>query len=547
MARVAFVQDGLIEYMGFMQMSSVLKAAGHEVEVFYDDQLHPDRVADEVGRFRPDVIGYSILTPSRGWAIGSATQLKRRTGALTVAGNVDAILNTEAVAESGAFDLVCLGEGEICMVELCGRIDAGADWTDIVGFWAVTDEGIVQNPKLTELVDMNELPPIDRDMYDKYRFFRRSPYLRVYVGRGCPFRCSFCANTTMTDSYGGSRYLRKRDPSRFIDDLERMVASRPNRIKRIFLLDEVLWFDRAWLREFLELYRDRIGIPFTMHFKFNGGVTEDDVRLMRDAGAALVIVAAETGDESLRRGLMNKPVSNAHILKVGSWMKKYGLRYGPTAFFGLPGQSFDQHLRELDFYREFGGFYVWSTFFQPYPGLVLTEHPEIESLMAQPPDFGATLHTQMHLEVPDQTRLVNLKKVYFLMVRFPRLTRPLAWLCRFRIPVFFDAVFAAHFAYYYLLSEGCSTYQFLVHVKDYVVNPMLRKMQPLNSSGRPYDPGYPKQQAPREPTATESVAASRPADSGTGAPRADPSGSGADACRDASPSPVSVEIGPVRR
>ncbi|MCU1498069.1 MAG: Radical domain protein [Acidimicrobiales bacterium] len=518
MARIAFCQDGLIEYMGYMQMASVLKAEGHQVEIFFDDQLHQKRFLREMRRFRPDVVGFSVLTPSRPWAIALAEKLRSLTGAITVCGNVDAILNPDAIAESGAFDLVCTGEGEVPLTELAAAVDAKADWSRIKGFWTVRPDGeIIRNDK-GSLVDMNELPPIDRDIYDKYRFFRRSPYLRVYVGRGCPFRCSFCSNTTLTEAYGGNDYLRKRDPARFIADLEALVASRPNEIKRIFLIDEVLWFDRKWLHEFLVLYRDRIGIPFTMHFKFNGGVTEEDVALMGEAGAVAVVVAAETGDEHLRRNLMNKPVSNNHILRITGWMKKHDVRFGTTAFFGLPGQTFEKHLEELDFYREVGGIYLWSTFFQPYPGLELTEQPEIAALLAEPPSFESTLHTQMYLDVPDRVRLVNLKKVYFLMFRFPKLQRPLARLCHYRIPLLFDVLFALHFTYYYLLSEGCSVYQFLVHAKDFGLNPVLRRIQPLNTSGRPFDPGY-GPSLPATPTAAEPADA-QPADapSAEGAP-----------------------------
>lgn len=515
MARIAFCQDGLIEYMGFMQMSAVLKAEGHQVEIFFDDQLRQDRFAREVKRFRPDIIGFSVLTPSRTWAADLARRLRAETGAITVCGNVDAILNPDAIVATGAFDLVCTGEGEDPLTELAGAIDARADWTRIDGFWTVLPHGeVIRNPK-AGLVDMNELPPIDRAMYDKYRFFRRSPYLRAYVGRGCPFRCSFCSNTTLTEAYGGSDYLRKRDPEKFIADLEAMIASRPNKIKRIFLIDEVLWFERTWLHEFLRLYKERIGIPFSMHFKFNGGVNEDDVRLMVEAGAVFIIVAAETGDEEIRRTIMNKPVSNAHVLKIGTWMKRleaegHKIYYGSSAFFGLPGQTFETHLEELDFFREFGGFYLWSTFFQPYPGLELTKDPQIAALLPEPPSFDTTLHTAMYLDLPDRVRLVNLKKVYFLMFRFPRLQRPLAWLCNFRIPVLFDVLFALHFAYYYILSEGCSFYQFLVHAKDFGLNPVLRRFQPLNTSGRPFDPGYPDER-PSGPTAPPVAPAAAPA------------------------------------
>ncbi|MFN8016896.1 MAG: hypothetical protein U0P45_02100 [Acidimicrobiales bacterium] len=76
------------------------------------------------------------------------------------------------------------------------------------------------------------------------------------------------------------------------------------------------------------------------------------------------------------------------------------------------------------------------------------------------------------------------------MYRFPWLEKPLAKLCRYRIPVLFGALFALHFTYYYLISEGCSVYQFLVHARDFGINPVLRKTTALNTSGRPFDPGY---------------------------------------------------------
>jgi hypothetical protein len=45
-----------------------------------------------------------------------------------------------------------------------------------------------------------------------------------------------------------------------------------------------------------------------------------------------------------------------------------------------------------------------------------------------------------------------------------------------------------HFTYYIFLFERVSFYQFLVHVKNFAINPFLRKKQPMASTGRPYTP-----------------------------------------------------------
>lgn len=69
MARVALCQDVMVEYMGFMSISAVLKAEGHAVEVFCDDGFGEDRFIEQVKGYRPDIVGFSVLTPTRPWEL----------------------------------------------------------------------------------------------------------------------------------------------------------------------------------------------------------------------------------------------------------------------------------------------------------------------------------------------------------------------------------------------------------------------------------------------------------------------------------------------
>jgi radical SAM superfamily enzyme YgiQ (UPF0313 family) len=294
-----------VEYAGYMSMSAVLKDAGHTVEVFLDQAVNPQRFVDQLRAFDPDVVAFSLLTPSVPWGQAVARLVRDEIGALTVAGNVHVIMNADAVIEEGSFDLICTGEGEYCLRELCDALDADEPFGDITGLWIRTPDGIKRNPPRAELVDMDELPFMDRDLYDKYAFFRQSKYLRICCGRGCPFRCSFCSNTNLTEHYGGKAYFRKRSPKLAVDEIVHLLEGRP-KVDYIFILDEVLWFDRKWLYEFLEEYRDRVGLQFCANLKFNG-VREEDVRRLAEAGAAGLAVMVESADEEQRRGILNKP------------------------------------------------------------------------------------------------------------------------------------------------------------------------------------------------------------------------------------------------
>ncbi|MBI5093996.1 MAG: B12-binding domain-containing radical SAM protein [Candidatus Hydrogenedentes bacterium] len=486
MARVAFCQDVMVEYMGFMSISAVLKKAGHTVELFFDEQTNEERFIEQLARFQPDIIGFSILSPSAPWAVRVGEMAKAATGAITICGNVHAITAPQIIEHPG-MDIVCIGEGEMCMLELCSAVDHGEDFSRIEGLWVKTEDGsVVRNCARRELVDMDALPFVDRGLYNKYAFFRNSAYLRVMTGRGCPFRCSFCTNPILADHYGGAKtYIRKQTPERAIREIESLVANHPHKVSFLFFIDEVFWVKNEWLREFLALYRDRIRIPFDANFRF-GAILENDVKLLADAGAAILNVAVESGDEKQRKGIMNKPVSDEHIFQVTTWMRKYGIKFGSSCFFGLPGDTFQDHVERLGFYRKLNPTYLWTTFFQPYPGLALTQNEDIKKYTPESKAFEVTLHHDMYLDLPDRDRLVNLKKVYFLCTKFPALAPLLLWLTKFNIPFLFDVLFMAHFSYYIFRFERVSLFQWLVHVKVFALNPLLRRKQPLQNIGRPF-------------------------------------------------------------
>jgi radical SAM superfamily enzyme YgiQ (UPF0313 family) len=476
----------MVEYMGFMCISAALKDAGHTVDIFFDDQTHEDRFIAEVAAFKPDVVAFSILSPSLLWSLRVGKRVKDEIGAVTVFGNVHAI-TTPDIIEDEAVDMVCLGEGEVCMLELCEALDKGEDYSAIEGLWVKKADGeIAKNIMRHDMVDMDTMPNHDRAMYNKYAFFRHSGYLRVLTGRGCPFRCSFCTNPVLMDHYGGAKsYIRKKSPERAIEEIEGLIASHPRKVKFLFFIDEVFWVKNDWLREFLALYKERIRIPFNANFRF-GGIQEEDIKLLADAGATIMTVAIESGDEEQRKGIMNKPVTNKHILEVTEWMHKYGIKFGSSCFFGLPGDTFQDHVDRLPFYRKANPTYLWTTFFQPYPGLALTQDDEVQERMPESKEFGVTLHHDMYLNLPDRDRLVNLKKVYFLCMKFPLLAPLLQWLTKYNIPFLFDGLFFTHFTYYVFRFERVSLFQWFMHVKIFALNPILRKKQPLQNTGRPY-------------------------------------------------------------
>ncbi len=72
-------------------------------------------------------------------------------------------------------------------------------------------------------------------------------------------------------------------------------------------------------------------------------------------------------------------------------------------------------------------------------------------------------------------------------MKFPWLEPLLVWLTRFRIPLLFDFLFFLHFTYYVFVFERVSPIQWLVHLKVFALNPLLRKHSILQNTGKPYE------------------------------------------------------------
>ena len=91
-------------------------------------------------------------------------------------------------------DIVCKGEGENALTELCNRIEKGLGYHDIPNLWFKKDGQIISNP--TRMVDMDSNPLIDFSGFEDGRFYRPMGgtvyrMFPVETHRGCPYKFAF--------------------------------------------------------------------------------------------------------------------------------------------------------------------------------------------------------------------------------------------------------------------------------------------------------------------------------------------------------------------
>ncbi|RJO69512.1 MAG: radical SAM protein [Myxococcales bacterium] len=404
MARVLLVYTNSlgIPYidLGLASLSAMLKQAGHRVGlVDFTFGLSDAAALRQLREFRPDLIGMTARTNEFERVVGLAGKIKRRFGTPIYCGGIHPTMAPEDAIARGCFDGVCIGEGDVAMRELVGRLERGEDPGSTRGFWFFRDGEIVRNEAAPLVDDLDALPPADLDLYDFQRYLTaRDGQLDVIASRGCPFSCSFCAAPRLREIYQGKgRYVRERSVPSIIAELKERTARW--KIRRITFVDEMFNINREKLRRFCEAYGAEIGLPFECDLRADG--CDDDLfRHLKAAGCDKVNIGVESGDEALRGSLLRKKISNEQIASAFALARRHGIRTMSYNIIGLPTETREQIRSTIDLNRRIRPDAIQVSIFTPYPGTRLYDYVLRERLLRRK-EYASSYYTRANLRYPD--------------------------------------------------------------------------------------------------------------------------------------------------
>ena len=291
-----------------------------------------------------------------------------------VLGGYDASFSPEVIEEFVSADALCRGEGDQAFVELANHLDKGEDYSHVKNLWVRTEDGTIVENEIRPFTDVNDKAWDDRDIYrDYHEFFRDLEFELIMVGRGCPWKCTYCYNHTYAKMYkvGNSEYVQLRNPQNVIDEIK-MIKKKYPKIKNIFFNDSDLTCDKNWIMEFCKLFRENnLKMPFTL----NGVASEIDEDIARALASTkscyLVRFGLETGNQELRFK-MRKTVTDDELRRCCQLLKKYKIKYSMQAMIGLPYESLANAFETLDMAIELSNgrkSLVAMNLFTPFPKL----------------------------------------------------------------------------------------------------------------------------------------------------------------------------------
>ena len=374
--------------LGICMIASVARQLGHECYMF--DLTCVPR-GKEVSAFKsniecikPDLLAVSCR--SNEWLIlEKLFKSVDVSNLLKVFGGPHATVAPKETLEIA--DIVVIGEGENTFSELLIRIETGKDFSNIAGTWTKKDGKIIKNEMRDLISDLDDLPFPYWKIFDPIHY-KKSYVMEHFKGarivgtfettRGCPYSCTYCTNDYVRSLYKGKgKWRREKSPERIIEEVKQFRDEYG--LDGIYWIDEVVLTNLDRLKKFRDLYISEIGVPFVF-MERPENMTDEKVKIIKQAGAKMVSIGIESGDENIRRNLLNRYHSQETIINAFQTAKKYGLITYAFTMIGFPEEDRESIKNTYNLLKQAQPDKVQTTIFFPLGKTKLYEQTVSEGL-----------------------------------------------------------------------------------------------------------------------------------------------------------------------
>ena len=355
-------------------LSAIIKGNGHQAEMIYlQDEVPEKELLADIGSIDPDLIAFTVVTHQWETVKRYVRMIRTVFQAPIICGGPHPTYLPETVIAEPGINMVCVGEGDLAIVDLLQRMETGGDLSSIPNIWAKNENGDVFRNEIRPLVkDLDGLPFPDRQIVPFQEIIDSCNTEPVFMAsRGCPYNCTFCSNSAIKKLYAGKGvWVRKRSPQNVIDEIGELRSR--YRFETANFYDECFGYDRKWLRSFCELYKREFGYPFGCFIRAET-MDRDGFKMLRKAGLSLIYLGIESGNETLRRKVMNRQVSDDRIIQACRDAQAEGIQVWTYNIVGIPGETVDTIKEAMELNRLINPNFVSVSIFQPLPGTQLYE------------------------------------------------------------------------------------------------------------------------------------------------------------------------------
>jgi anaerobic magnesium-protoporphyrin IX monomethyl ester cyclase len=317
-----------------------------------------------ISEFDPHIVGICIPFSSQSNNGKRVAELcKEVDSSITIIiGGPHPSVQYKSLLEENYCDYAAVGEGEISLRDFMCEVSERLSTSNRV-FSAGQEKEIIKNSKFTVdgfaylhnkglsyrpvpvLDDLDQLPFPAYDLINLDSYLE-SPYLyksrsgigqksiSMITSRGCPYECVFCS----ISQHMGRKY-RYHSPKYTLDHIEHIINTMG--IKNFHFEDDNLTLHRRHFRRILNGILER-----NIHIAWdtpNGiradSLSRDTMKLMKKAGAKVLQIAIESGNETVLNDIIKKDSKIAPYYDVAKWCHELDITLGAFYVIGFPGET----------------------------------------------------------------------------------------------------------------------------------------------------------------------------------------------------------------
>lgn len=278
-------------------------------------------------------------------------------------------------------DYVCLTDGEVAFPALCDEILVKKTHQKNIKipniYFKSGNEVVLNRIEAETNLDKYLFPYFSDENIFKLSAGAIIPYrdsqsriYNVYASRGCPFKCTYCANHVFSRIFNGKNY-RYRSVDNVIDEITTAVLNNTN-IKSITFHDEEFGANIKWLDEFTAKYKAKVNLPFftQMNPKI---ITKEKIRKLKDIGLTSMSFGMQSASERIRK-IYARPETLEQIKQANKILHELKMNHFFDVITDNPLESIEDIEETLRFLLSLKKPFVAKTFDLVYlPSTKLTE------------------------------------------------------------------------------------------------------------------------------------------------------------------------------
>lgn len=420
MAKIVFFQKDLHEKFGVMSLSSYLKKHGHECEVFCNSE--EDDIIKEIKNAKPDLIGCSVMIGEINFISETLHKIKKVIKNVPcIVGGPLTLIYPEEIISLPEVDMVFLGDGELGLLNLLENKDPST----IDGLWYKKAGKIIKNDKLGYINNLQELPPVDWDLYaDKYPKIKKQKTRNFFISRGCVYQCTYCYAHCIANIYRPTGvHFRTRGIKQCIEEIKHLTKT--TEVKYIRFQDASLTINKPFLIEFLKEYSKEKLPKFICYSRIEDGINEQVINALHEAGCDRIQFGLQSFERI--RNMIGRRVDDQTVMSAVKLVQEKNMRVGVDLMFGFPTETTEESLASLKFYNKLMPIEISSNVLMVYPKTKIWEHAFKNNYISNTA-MEKINRDSLTIKQKNINQLKNVDAFSYYFIKYPKLLYLLKWL-----------------------------------------------------------------------------------------------------------------------